>query len=99
METPASVHTFSERPFPEYIREWVYPTNMKVMNVTQSGSKRWKSYYWVYLTRSLIGKRVGAEEVGNGIWKVFYRDVFLGYFNEKDIREKQQSTRLCTNLV
>jgi hypothetical protein len=47
----------------------------------------------------LIGKRVGAEEIGNGIWKVFYRDVFLGYFNEKDIREKQTSTRLSTNLV
>lgn len=99
METPAKVHTFSERPFPEYIKEWLYPTHMKVMNVTQSGSIRWKSYYWVYLTRSLIGKRVGAEEVGNGIWKVFYRDVFLGYFNEKDIREKQQSTRLSTILV
>ena len=87
METPAKVYVFSERPFPEYIKEWVYPPHMKVMNVTQSGSVRWKSYYWVYLTRCLIGKRVGAEEVGNGIWKVFYRDVFLGYFNEKDIRE------------
>jgi transposase InsO family protein len=99
METPAKVHTYSKRPFPEYIKEWVYAPHMKVMNVTQSGSVRWKSYYWVYLTRSLIGKKVGAEEVGNGIWKVFYRNVFLGYFNEKDIREKQQSTRLCTNLV
>jgi len=47
----------------------------------------------------LIGKRIAVEEVGNGIWKVFYRDVFLEYFNEKDIREKQQSTRLSTNLV
>jgi transposase InsO family protein len=77
METPASMHRFSERPFPEYIKEWVYAPHMKVMNVTQNGSVRWKSYYWVYLTRCLIGKRVGAEEIGNGIWKVFYRDVFL----------------------
>jgi len=41
----------------------------------------------------------GAEEIGNGIWKVFYRDVFLGYFNEKDIRDKEKSIRLSTNLV
>jgi hypothetical protein len=34
------------------------------------------------------------KEIGNGIWKVFYRDVFLGYFNENDIRVKQQSIRL-----
>ncbi len=61
------------------------------MNVTQNGSMRWKSYYWVYLTTGLIGKPVAAEEIGNGVWKVFYRDVFLGYFNKKDIREKQHS--------
>jgi hypothetical protein len=72
---------------------------MKVMNVTKSGSVRWKSYYWVYMTRALIGKKVGAEEIGNGIWKVFYRNVFLGYFNENDIRVKQQSIRLSSNLV
>jgi transposase InsO family protein len=99
METPAKAHKWSERAFPEYIKEWSYAPHMKVMNVTQNGSIRWKSYYWVYLTRGLIGKRVAAEEIGNGIWKVFYRDVFLGYFNEKNIREKQTSTRLSTNLV
>ena len=99
METPASVHTRSKTPYPERIKAYEYPTNMKVMNVTKSGSVRWKSYYWVYMTRGLIGKKVGAEEIGNGIWKVFYRDVFLGYFNENDIRVKQQSIRLSSNLV
>ena len=69
------------------------------MNVTQNGSVRWKSYYWVYMTRALIGKRVAAEEIGNGIWKVSYRNVLLEYFNEKDIREKEKSTRLSTNWV
>ena len=72
---------------------------MKVMNVTQNGSVRWKSYFWVYMTRGLIGRQVAAQELGNGIWKVFYRNVFLGYFNENDIRKKQQSTRLSSNLV
>ena len=72
---------------------------MKVMNVTKNGSIRWAAYYWVYLTTGLIGKQVAAEEIGNGVWKVFYRDVFLGYFNEKDIREKQQLIRLSPNLV
>ena len=32
-------------------------------------------------------------------WKVFYRNVFLGFFNQNDLRKKQQSTRLETNLV
>jgi len=47
----------------------------------------------------LIGRYIGAEELGNGIWRVYYRNVFLGYFNEKDIREKEKSIRLSTNLV
>jgi transposase InsO family protein len=99
METPASVHVRSTTPFPERIIEYVYPPHMKVMNVTKSGSIRWASYYWVYLTRALIGKRVAAEEIGNGIWKVFYRNVFLGYFNEKDMRDREKTTRLNPILV
>jgi transposase InsO family protein len=99
MLTPADVHVFSNIPFPERITPYEYPSHMKVMNVVKNGSVRWKSYYWVYMTRALIGKKVAAEEIGNGIWKVFYRDVFLGYFNEKDIRDKEKTIRLSTNLV
>jgi len=99
METPAKIHKQSTKPFPERIKKYDYPTHMKVMNVTQNGSIRWKSYYWVYMSRGLTGRQVAAQETGNGIWKVFYRNVFLGFFNENDIRVKQQSTRLSTNLV
>ena len=99
METPAKVHEQSDRVYPERIRKYDYPPGMKVMNVTQNGSIRWKSYFWVYMSRGLIGRQVAAEEVGNDVWKVFYRNVFLGYFNENDIRKKEQSTRLSTILV
>jgi hypothetical protein len=56
---------------------------------------------WNHILGLWLGslEKVGAEEIGNGIWKVFYRDVFLGYFNENDIRVKQQSIRLSSNLV
>jgi len=46
-----------------------------------------------------FGKYVGIEDLGNAIWKVFYRNVFLGFFNEKQLRNKESSTRLETNLV
>lgn len=99
LETPASVHKFSTRPFPERVRDFDYEPSNKVMKVTQNGAIRWKSYHWVYLTAALKGKYVGVEEIGNGIWKVGYRDVFLGYFDEKNIRNKQISIRLSQNLV
>ncbi len=99
METPSSVHNFSTRPFPERIQSFDYDSDMKVLKVTQNGAIRWKSYYWVYLTAALKGKYVGIEELGNGVWKVFYRNVLLGYFNENELRNKDQHARLETNLV
>jgi len=63
------------------------------MKVYQNGSMRRKSYYWIYLTPALKGKYVGAEDQGNGIWRVFYREMFLTYFNERNIRDKQVSIR------
>lgn len=38
---------------------------------------------------STKGMYVVILDIGYGIWRVFYRDVFLGYFDEKNIREKQ----------
>lgn len=65
-----------------------YPTHVKAMNVTQNGSPRWKSYYWVYMSRGLIGRQAAVEDVHNGPGRIFYRNVFLGFFNEHNIREK-----------
>ncbi len=99
MKTPADIHNFSTRPFPERIPNFEYDTKYKILKVTQSGAVRWKSYYWVYISAALKGKLVAIEELGNAIWKVYYRNVFLGYFEEKHLRNKQQSIRLETNLV
>jgi len=99
METPASAHRFSTRPFPEKILDYDYNSDVKVLKVTQNGAMRWRSYYWVYLTAALKGKYVGVIDIGNGIWRVFYRSVFLGYFDEKHLRDKQKSIRLSQNIV
>jgi transposase InsO family protein len=99
METPTSKHDFSTRPFPERIASYDYDSDMKVLKVTQNGAMRWGSNHWVYLTASLKGKYVGVLEMGNGIWRVYYRDVFLGFFDEKHIRDKQISIRLSQNIV
>ena len=99
METPLSQHNFSAKPFPEKVRNYDYPSSMKVMKVTQNGAMRWASYYWVYISQALAGNYVGAEHIGNEIWKVYYRNVFLGYFNKNELRNKDQIVRLGTNLV
>tara|TARA_R110002096_G_scaffold135456_5_gene287452 strand:+ start:1391 stop:1633 length:243 start_codon:yes stop_codon:yes gene_type:complete len=80
MKTPVSVHDFKTRSFPDE------STQSK-----QEWSVKWGSYNWVYVSASLQGKYIGALEMGNGIWRVFYRNVFLGYFNENELRTKEQS--------
>ncbi|MDA8596672.1 integrase core domain-containing protein, partial [Flavobacteriaceae bacterium] len=99
MNTPSKIHSFSTKPFPERIPKYTYDTSLKIMRVTQNGSCRWNSYYWVFLSSSLANKYVAAQEIGNGIWKVFYRDVALGYFSEHDLRGKEARTRLTQNIV
>ena len=72
-KTPADMHDFSKRPFLERIPDFHYDTKYKVLKVTQNGSIRWKLYYWVYVTASLMGKYVGVQK-----WET----VFGGYFIE-----------------
>ena len=99
MKTPADMHDFSTRPFLERIPDFHYDAKYKVLKVTQNGSIRWKLYYWVYVTASLMGKYVGVQVMGNGIWRVFYRNVFLGFFDENNLKNKEQATRLEINLL
>lgn len=99
METPAKVHLFSNKVFPDKIKHYDYPADLEPFYVTLNGAIRWKSFYWVYMARGLAGKHVGMKQIGNGIWKVFYRDVFLGFFNEKMIKHKNKSIRLTPNIV
>ncbi len=99
MKTPGEVHNFSTRPFPERIPKFEYDSDMKVQIVTQNGALRWATHYWVYITIALKGKYVGLKPMGNGIWRVYYRNVFLGFFDELNKRDKIKSIRLCQNLV
>ena len=54
METPASMHSFSTRPFPERLPKFDYEPSMKVLKVCQNDAMRWMYSYWVYLTSALI---------------------------------------------
>ena len=54
-----------------------------------NGAARWGPYNWVLISRAVIGRYIGTEEIGYGIWNVYYRDVLLGWIDEKAIRNKE----------
>ena len=89
MNKPANVHILSEREYSEKKTTFEYPLHYKVIKVTMNGAARWGPYNWVLISRAAIGRYIGTEEIGNGIWNVYYRDVLLGWIDEKAIRNKE----------
>ncbi len=47
------------------------------------------AYNYLFASSAARGKNIGAEEIDNGIWNVYYRDVLLGYSDEKLIDKKE----------
>ena len=89
MKTPSSVHIKSNRTYSEKKIPYEYPLHYKVLKVCKNGPARWGAYNWLWISRAAAGRYIGAEEIGNGIWNVYYRDVLLGYMDEKLITEKE----------
>ena len=86
MRTAASVHEISPREYPERINEWVYPKDYKVRYVCRNGAIRVGKASWIFVTLALKGRYIGLEELGEGIYRVYYRQFFLGYLDEKEMR-------------
>lgn len=99
METPASIYRSSPRQYQSKIRSYDYPGDFKVLKVMKSGALRWGSYHWVYISTAARGRYIGLEELGNGIWKVYYRNVLLGLMDEKLITHKEQYLKINKKIV
>ncbi len=89
MKTPSSVHVKSNRKYQEKKSRYEYPLHYKVNKVCKNGASRWGAYNWLWVSRAAAGRYIGAEEIGNGIWNIYYRNVLLGYMDEKLITEKE----------
>lgn len=99
LETPGSVHISSRREYKNRITSWDYPGHFQVRKVCRNGALRWRSTKWVMISTTLIGKHVGLEEIGEGIWRVLYRQKLLGYFEEKVLRIQDELGRIKRNNV
>ena len=86
MRTPAAVHRVSERAYPETIEEWQYPKEYISRYVTHTGAIRAGHADWAFITGALMGKTIGLEPIGNRIYRIYFRQFFLGYLDEASLK-------------
>jgi putative transposase len=84
-ERPASRYTPSPRPYGEHPEPISYPPHFEVRLVSQDSTLRWKNRK-VFVSHLLGREEVGLEEVGDGVWSVFFGGVHLGWLDESDYR-------------
>lgn len=85
LETPNSRYRPSSRVLPKTLPAIEYPAHYEVRYVSANGGIRWKCA-WVGVTHTLAGEFVGLEEVGDGLWDVYFGPVLLGRMDERMLR-------------
>lgn len=92
--TPASMYKRSDRNYTGKIEDWDYPGTYEVKRVLKNGAIRWGNDKWIMVATPLIGKDIGLEEIGNGIFRVYFRFKLLGYLDVKKLRIQDVQGRL-----
>lgn len=81
-ETPAAHYQPSPRALPRRLPPLEYPGHFEVRLVSRNSGIRWKKR-WVCVTHTLAGEYVGLEEVGDGLWDVYFGPLKLGRMDER----------------
>jgi transposase InsO family protein len=79
---PAARYTPSGKKLPVTIKMLDYPPHYEVRIVSKNSGIRWKNQ-WVSVSHLLAGEPIGLEEVGDGVWDVWYGPVWLGRLDER----------------
>lgn len=88
--TPASWYQVSPRQYPARIAAVEYPDHFQQRRVDPSGDFRWH-YSRCYVSRALVGESVGVEEIGDGLWRVWFAQLPLGELDERtELRHRRR---------
>ena len=85
METPSAVYRPSSRPFTERPEALEYPGHFELRRVSGDATLRWRGRK-VFVSSLLKRHVVGLEQVGDGVWSVYFGPAQLGWLDEVDYR-------------
>lgn len=82
-KTPAELFRGSTREYTGRIAEFAYAPGWQKRKIGQGGNLCWAQRR-AFISHVLTGEWVGMEPIGDGIWKLWYRDYPLGLFSEQE---------------
>lgn len=97
-ETPASCYVSSSRALPSRLAPLEYPGHFEVRLVSRNSGIRW-NHHWVCVTHTLAGEYVGLEEVGDGLWDVYFGPLKLGRMDERVLRITDHKGRTVRKVL
>ena len=95
---PVELYEKSDRIFPELIKLPEYPSHWETRLVSSNGGFRWDSKR-VPVTMCLENKLLGLEEVDDKLFKVFFYDRFIGFFDANYSRIEDEPSRFFRQHV
>jgi transposase InsO family protein len=96
--TPQELYYRSAKSYDGEIEPWRYPDGIVVKYVCRNGAMRWGAGKWVMVSTTLIGRYIGLDPIAQGKWRVYFRNVLLGYLDEKEMRILDSQGRLKRNV-
>jgi putative transposase len=84
-QTPASQYQASPRPLPAALPAPQYPSHYLLRKVSNAGTFRFKRSQ-PFLSNSLKHEWVAMEEIADGIWSVYFYDVLLCRWDERQLK-------------
>ena len=83
--TPGDLYSCSPRALPEFKKAWTYGDEVSdTRRVRPSGQMKWLGRD-VQVSQSLAGRDIGLIKLSEQYWEIYYRHIFLGLFDAKQL--------------
>jgi putative transposase len=83
--TPSSAYASSPRKMPGRLGHFDYPLHYNVRRVCGNSCIRWRNEF-IFVSRALAGEYVGLEQTDDGVYDVYFCDLYIGRLLEEKKR-------------
>ena len=86
MKCPVDLYKPSLKRFPDRVPEPVYPDHDLVRHVSGSGYVYFRKGRTFFISTALADQTIGLEEEQDGIWRINFMDLDLGFLDEESMK-------------